>query len=81
MEARRDSSRRDRTATTSDCFDSLKARASQLGGATGMRFLRSIGKPAFVTTGDVVVALCEQVIAKNPNNRKQEKFLGYPRGV
>lgn len=35
----------------------LKKQANRLGGETGMRFLRAIGKPAFIPTPDVVKAL------------------------
>lgn len=35
----------------------LKERGSYLSGDAGMRFLRTIGKPAFITTKDVVAAL------------------------
>ena len=48
-------------------LDFLKKNASRLGGETGMRFLRSIGKPAFIPTPDVVKALIrEQVLSKSP---------------
>lgn len=53
-----------------DCvglLDYLKKKGSRLGGATGMRFLRAIGKPAFVLTADVVRALVrEGVLSKTP---------------
>jgi 3-methyladenine DNA glycosylase Tag len=43
----------------------LKKNASRLGGETGMRFLRSIGKAAFIPTPDVVKALIrEEVLGK-----------------
>jgi 3-methyladenine DNA glycosylase Tag len=49
----------------------LKARASHLGGEAAMRFLRSIGKPAFITTPDVVAALVrEGVIARAPSSKR-----------
>jgi 3-methyladenine DNA glycosylase Tag len=45
----------------------LKKNGSRLGGETGMRFLRSIGKPAFIPTPDVVKALIrEEVLTKSP---------------
>ncbi|RBP02413.1 DNA-3-methyladenine glycosylase I [Roseiarcus fermentans] len=48
----------------------LKKNASRLGGETGMRFLRSIGKPAFIPTPDVVRALIrEEVLSKSPSGR------------
>jgi len=49
----------------------LKDRASHLGGDAGMRFLRAIGKPAFVTTPDVVAALIrEGVLARPPGGKR-----------
>jgi 3-methyladenine DNA glycosylase Tag len=51
-------------------LDVLKKRGSHLGGETGMRFVRSIGKPAFIPTHDVVAALIrEQVIGKAPTGK------------
>jgi 3-methyladenine DNA glycosylase Tag len=51
-------------------LDFLKKNASRLGGETGMRFLRSIGKPAFIPTPDVVRALIrEQVVSKSPSGK------------
>jgi 3-methyladenine DNA glycosylase Tag len=48
----------------------LKERGSHLGGDSGMRFLRSIGKPAFITTKDVVAALVrEEVIRHAPGGK------------
>jgi len=45
----------------------LKQHRSYLGGHAAMRFLRAIGKPAFVTTQDVVTALIrEQVVTRMP---------------
>jgi 3-methyladenine DNA glycosylase Tag len=48
----------------------LKKRGSRLGGETGMRLLRALGKPAFVLTPDVVAALIrEDVVAKPPSGK------------
>ncbi len=48
----------------------LKQRGSRLGGETGMRFLRAIGKPAFIPTQDVVAALIrEGVLTKPPGGK------------
>jgi 3-methyladenine DNA glycosylase Tag len=48
----------------------LKERGSHLSGDAGMRFLRSIGKPAFITTKDVVAALIrEKVIRRAPGSK------------
>lgn len=42
-----------------------------LGGETAMRFLRAIGKPAFITTRDVSAALVrEGVLAKPPSGKR-----------
>jgi 3-methyladenine DNA glycosylase Tag len=38
-------------------FDMLKRRGSRLGGNTGQRFLRNVGKDTFVLTTDVVASL------------------------
>ena len=49
----------------------LKERGSFLSGDGGMRFLRSLGKPAFITTKDVVAALIrEGVISKAPSSKR-----------
>jgi 3-methyladenine DNA glycosylase Tag len=49
----------------------LKERGSHLSGDAGMRFLRAIGKPAFITTKDVVAALIrENVINKAPTSKQ-----------
>lgn len=49
----------------------LKERGSYLGGDAGMRFLRSIGKPAFITTRDMVAALIrEGVIGRTPGSKR-----------
>jgi 3-methyladenine DNA glycosylase Tag len=49
----------------------LKTRASHLGGDAGMRFLRAIGKPAFITSPDMVAALIrEGVLAKPPGGKR-----------
>ena len=51
-------------------LDFLKKNGSRLGGETGMRFLRSIGKPAFIPTPDVVRALVrEEVLSKSPGGK------------
>jgi 3-methyladenine DNA glycosylase Tag len=49
----------------------LKKRANRLGGEPAMRFLRSIGKPAFITTPDVAAALIrEQVLTEKPGGKR-----------
>lgn len=52
-------------------LDLMKKRGAHLGGDSAMRFLRDIGKPAFIPTPDVVTALIrEGVIAKAPGGKK-----------
>jgi 3-methyladenine DNA glycosylase Tag len=48
----------------------LKERGSHLSGDAAMRFLRAIGKPAFITTTDVVAALVrEKVLRRTPGSK------------
>lgn len=48
----------------------LKKKAAHLGGESGMRFLRALGKPAFVTSKDVVAALiADGVVSKTPGGK------------
>jgi 3-methyladenine DNA glycosylase Tag len=48
----------------------LKKNGSRLGGATGMLVLRSIGKPAFIPSPDVVKALIrKEVLSKSPTGK------------
>jgi 3-methyladenine DNA glycosylase Tag len=48
----------------------LKERGSHLSGDAAMRFLRAIGKPAFITTKDVVAALIrEKVVRRAPGGK------------
>lgn len=52
-------------------LDILKKRGSHLGGDAACRFLRAIGKPAFIVTPDVATALIrEGVIDKPPSGKK-----------
>jgi 3-methyladenine DNA glycosylase Tag len=52
-------------------LDLLKKRASHLGGDAAGRFLRAIGKPAFIATSDTVAALIrEGVIDRPPTGRR-----------
>jgi 3-methyladenine DNA glycosylase Tag len=49
----------------------LKTKASRLGGEAGMRFVRDLGKPSFITSRDVAVALVrEGVLTKPPSGKK-----------
>jgi 3-methyladenine DNA glycosylase Tag len=52
-------------------LDLLKKRGSRLGGEAAMRFLRSIGKPAFIPTRDVTLALIrEAVLVREPSGKR-----------
>jgi len=52
-------------------LDVLKKRASHLGGDAAGRFLRAIGKPAFIATPDVVAALIrEGVVDRAPSSKR-----------
>ena len=49
----------------------MKQRAGRCAGETAMRFFRTMGKPAFITTRDVAAALVDAgVIDKPPSGRK-----------
>ena len=49
----------------------MKSRAARLSGETAMRFFRTMGKPAFITTRDVTAALIDAgVITKPPSGKK-----------
>ena len=47
-------------------LDVLKKRASHLGGDAAGRFLRAIGKPAFIATTDMVAALVREGVIDRP---------------
>ena len=52
-------------------LDVLKKRASHLGGDAAGRFLRAIGKPAFITTPDMVAALVrEGIVDRAPSSKR-----------
>lgn len=54
-----------------DLLALLRDRASHLGGHAAGRFLRAIGKPAFITSPDMVAALIrEGVVAKPPSGKR-----------
>jgi 3-methyladenine DNA glycosylase Tag len=57
-------------------LDLLKTRASRLGGEAGMRFVRSLGKPSFITSRDVAAALIrEGVLVKPPSGKKDFRAI------
>ena len=51
-------------------LDLLKKRGSHLGGDSAMRFLRAIGKPAFIPTPDVAAALIREGVVDRPPTSK-----------
>ena len=53
-------------------LDVLKARSSGLGGETAMRLLRTLGKPAFITTRDVTAALIRDGALEKPPSGKKD---------
>ena len=53
-----------------ELLDLMKKQGSYLGGDSGMRFLRMIGKPTFVLSKDVVAALIRaKVVSKTPSSK------------
>ena len=53
-------------------LDLLKVRASRLGGGSAMYFLRSMGKPSFITSRDVVAALIRDGVIDRPPSGKRD---------
>lgn len=53
-------------------LDLLRTRASRLGGEAAMRVLRSLGKPAFITTRDVTAALIRDGVLTRPPTGKRD---------
>lgn len=53
-------------------LDLLRKRASHLGGDAAPRFLRAIGKPAFIATPDVVAALIREGVLDRPPGGKRD---------
>jgi 3-methyladenine DNA glycosylase Tag len=53
-------------------LDVLKKRGSHLGGDAAARFLRAIGKPAFIATPDMVAALIREGILDRPPGGKRD---------
>jgi 3-methyladenine DNA glycosylase Tag len=57
-------------------LDLFGKRASRLSGQAAMRFLRGVGKPAFITTNAVATALIrEGVLAKAPGGKRDMKTI------
>ena len=53
-------------------LDLLKKRGSHLGGESAMRFVRDIGKPAFVLSRDVIAALIREGVLDRPPGGKRD---------
>ena len=53
-------------------LDVLKKRASHLGGDAAGRFLRAIGKPAFIASPDMVAALIREGVIDRPPSGKRD---------
>jgi 3-methyladenine DNA glycosylase Tag len=53
-------------------LDVLKKRASHLGGDAAGRFLRAIGKPAFIATTDMAAALIREGVIDRPPSGKRD---------
>ena len=50
----------------------LKKRGSRLGGNTGQRACRAVGKPSFIFSSDVVARLiAEGVVEKEPSSKRE----------
>ena len=49
-----------------------RKRGKYLGGETAMRFLRALGKPAFVTSPDMMAALVREGVLSRPSTAKRE---------
>jgi 3-methyladenine DNA glycosylase Tag len=56
-------------------LDALKKRASHLGGDAAGRFLRGIGKPAFIASPDMVAALVREGVIERPPGGKRDLAL------
>jgi 3-methyladenine DNA glycosylase Tag len=53
-------------------LDVLKQRASHLGGDAAARFIRAIGKPAFIASPDMVAALIREGVIQRPPGGKRD---------
>src|SRR5579859_6108824 len=53
-------------------LDLFEKRASRLSGQAAMRFLRGVGKPAFITTNAVVTALIREGVLTRPTVGKRD---------
>ncbi|MCJ8028381.1 DNA-3-methyladenine glycosylase I [Shinella yambaruensis] len=55
-----------------DLVHVVRRRGAYLGGETAMRFLRALGKPAFVTSPDMVAALVREGVLSRPSIAKRD---------
>jgi 3-methyladenine DNA glycosylase Tag len=53
-------------------LDYLKKHGDRLGGHTGARVMRAIGKPAYILTDSVVAALVKEGVVANPPTSKRD---------
>ena len=53
-------------------LDLLKKRGDRLGGHTGARVLRAIGKPAYILTDSVVAALMHEGVVTGPPTARRD---------
>ncbi len=53
-------------------LDLLKTYASRLGGESATRFLRTMGKPSFITSRDVTAALIQAGVLEKPPSGKRD---------
>jgi 3-methyladenine DNA glycosylase Tag len=60
-----------------DLFGVLKKGGSRLGGTTGQRVLRNMGKDTFIVTGDVVRCLVRSglAIGDNPTSQRESRLI------
>ena len=56
----------------------IRRRGSYMGGETAMRFLRALGKPAFVNSPDMVAALVREGVLDRPSGGKRELAILQP---
>jgi 3-methyladenine DNA glycosylase Tag len=53
-------------------LDLMKTRSTGLGGESAMRFIRSLGKPSFITSRDVTAALIRDGVLEKPPSGKKD---------
>jgi len=55
-----------------DLVHLVRRQGAYLGGETAMRFLRALGKPAFVTSPDMMAALVREGVLSRPSTAKRD---------